>query len=494
MKFEKLNVGDSYGKKMFLYGILVSFFLIILISIFTSRAKYRLTESVKIVDSVVSYSPYDFKIMEIYKQKEGSNCTDVNTCYDKLSDTDRMPSDGYILNSDNSYCNLSDDSKDNEATLTSNESGETVISGLIVKDKCYLYYDRILTESEKTLAGLGKSESTEGCPVGSVGTQSTLNLICKAEDDFGESYYFRGRVNDNWVKFGKTGTNSSGSDIYWRIVRINGDGSIRMIYAGTGGPNSSDGGYVGNRNSQISTTYSWNDYYNTKNEYVGYEWKNNDMHGYGLSATKSTALQALNTWFEANLKDEWDSGNGKIDTNAGFCNDRSAGSNETTTWSDTMSTVDDVRANLYYGGYLRLKFSSMQPTLKCSTVVNRDKDFFTYTNASTGTKSLTYPVGLITADEAAFAGSGTSPSSNKLYYLYTGEYYWTMTPYRGYYSYAKLFFITSSGEVSIIRVSGDISTNPDVNYNMGIRPVINLKADTEFTGTGISTDPYVVKN
>ena len=48
-----------------------------------------------------------------------------------------------------------------------------------------------------------------------------------------KSYYYRGAVDNNWVKFGK---DSTGKDIYWRIIRINGDGSIRMIYTLTTSP------------------------------------------------------------------------------------------------------------------------------------------------------------------------------------------------------------------------------------------------------------------
>ena len=62
--------------------------------------------------------------------------------------------------------------------------------------------------------------------------------LFKADDDYTattgmKSYYFRGAVDNNWVKFGKDRT---GKYIYWRIIRINGDGSIRMIYTGTTAP------------------------------------------------------------------------------------------------------------------------------------------------------------------------------------------------------------------------------------------------------------------
>ena len=75
-----------------------------------------------------------------------------------------------------------------------------------------------------------KLDTTGKCPeVNKDGTvnvtdmEDTESLVCSAPDDYGTSYYFRGNVENNWVKF---------AGYYWRILRINGDGSIRMIYAG----------------------------------------------------------------------------------------------------------------------------------------------------------------------------------------------------------------------------------------------------------------------
>ena len=45
-----------------------------------------------------------------------------------------------------------------------------------------------------------------------------------AIDDYGESYYFRGMAKDNYVSF---------AGYMWRIVRVNGDGSVRLVYSGT---------------------------------------------------------------------------------------------------------------------------------------------------------------------------------------------------------------------------------------------------------------------
>ncbi len=517
MKFEKLNVGDSYGKKMFLYGILVSFFLIILISIFTSRAKYRLTESVKIVDSVVSYSPYDFKIMEIYKQKEDSKCTDItdDTCYEKLSDTERMPSDGYVLNETNSHCDLSDDGKDEEAILTSNEAGEIVISGLTVKDKCYLYYDKEIKAGDTIVANSSVIESDAHFDGPACLNSCTYNEngLYKAEDDFGTSYYFRGSVENNWVKFGKTTTSGNGEDIWWRIIRINGDGSIRLIYTGTG----SNAPATNGGSTQINTSV-WAVDTNTNNDnmYIGYEWISGNMHGYGEESTKSMALQNLNKWFKENLEDEWNIENGKIDTNNGFCNDRSGSTNNGAPWSENMEDSGGTLAtNTYYGGAIRLRSNRSNPsqgnpafpTFKCSTTyinnsgtINKNKDYFTSNKASgikqyntettiTGTKSLTYPVGLITADEVAFAG-GVFGTNNTDYWLNTGQNYWTMSPLELTGTRANMFRVGSNGNL----------TSSIVSTARGLRPVINLKANTKFTfekpdePKGTSTNPYIVSN
>ena len=90
-------------------------------------------------------------------------------------------------------------------------------------------------------------------------------------------------------------------------------------------------------------------------------------------------------------------------------------------------------------------------------------------------------IGLISADEVAYAGAklGTPNSS---YYLYTGQSYWTMSP-RLYDYYASVHTVASNGNVG----------NGYVNSSNGIRPVINLKADILLKGSGTSTDPYVVE-
>ena len=103
-----------------------------------------------------------------------------------------------------------------------------------------------------------------------------------------------------------------------------------------------------------------------------------------------------------------------------------------------------------------------------------------YNNIGNG--ELIYPIGLLTIDEAAYAG-GKQGNYNSLYYLYTGQTYWTMTPYSSYTS--------SSSSVFIVYSNGG-GGNEAVNKTNGVRPVINLRNDVPITGSGTTTDPFRV--
>ena len=107
---------------------------------------------------------------------------------------------------------------------------------------------------------------------------------------------------------------------------------------------------------------------------------------------------------------------------------------------------------------------------------------FTVSSASKGNRALQYPIGIITADEVAYAG-GVYYKNNSSYYLYTNQNYWTMSPYRFRGGNAWVFSVTSSGQL----------TSSFLNNTKGVRPVINLKANVQIsTGSGTSSDPYVI--
>ena len=280
-------------------------------------------------------------------------------------------------------------------------------------------------------------------------TTTTTGTIYKSADSSqydndGEVYYFAGNPTDNWVYFG---------GFYWRIIRINGDGSIRMIYQGT---NTSGNGLI--QTSPFNSSYN-------DNMYVGLKYASGNVHGTG---TNSTILTALNTWYSSNLASYAD----KIDGNAGFCGDRQP-STSMTSFNNQGGTY---RTLTYYKADFRL-VRYKQPIFKCEV----GSDLYTTSESNQGNKALQYPIGLITADEVAYAG-GVYDVSNVGYYLYTGQLYWTMSPHEYNNSSAQVFFINSDGSLNEIMVA----------YAAGVRPVINLKADTKFEGSGTSSDPYTV--
>ena len=328
---------------------------------------------------------------------------------------------------------------------------------------------------------LANNTVNETTPDFSKVTTASEKGLYKADDDYTattgmKSYYFRGAVDNNWVKFGK---DSTGKDIYWRIIRINGDGTIRMIYTGTTAPTSSTATVMTGTGTQISNV-AFNSISN-KTEYVGYQYIEGQQHGYGkcdgtnnASCTvnentvyNSTIKQAIDKWYAGTtLKD-----NSLISQDQIFCNDRSASSTQTAAWTST--------ATYLYGAYGRL-INKKEPQLTCPT----DSDKFTV-NISNGNGALTYPVGLITADEVAMAGgkSGTG-TGNSTYYLYTNQLYWLGSPYIFSSSYANAyaFYVYSSGNLS----------NYYVNYTYGARPVVSLSSKVKLSGSGTYDDVYTV--
>ena len=321
------------------------------------------------------------------------------------------------------------------------------------------------------LKGTGASSVTEAkSQISNKGTPdfskvaTTNEGLFKAQDDLGDSYYFRGAVDNNWVKFGK---DSSGNDIYWRIIRINSDGSIRMIYTGTTAPTESTKVVMTGEGTQIgkSTFNSSKD----NAEYVGYMYAPEQQHG---TSTSSDIKTTIDNWYETTTL-KTDSATKSLVADQIFCNDRSPSSIQTAAWTSTG-------ANYSYGANGRIS-SDKTPILKCGAA----SDKFTSKNSSIGNKALEYPVGLITADEIAMAGGvyGSS-NSNSSYYLYTNQFYWSGSPY----------YFRSSGIAYGFTVSSlGYVTSSYVPYDIGARPVISLSSEAKLTGDGTWNNVYEVE-
>ena len=182
-----------------------------------------------------------------------------------------------------------------------------------------------------------------------------------------------------------------------------------------------------------------------------------------LSNVNNSSIKTyVDNWYKNNLNNYTD----KLSKTTYFCNDRR------------------ITSGLGYGMSItnyqpRTRFLNGTVDLTCPQ--NADK--FTV-SSETGNGNLTYPIGLITSDEAIAAG-GKYNSSNTLYYLYVGEYCYTMSAGAlNNWIYSRNVKISSNGSIE----SGDNISNE------GVRPVINLDPDKiTFTGNGTMQDPYILE-
>ena len=350
---------------------------------------------------------------------------------------------------------------------------QTSIEGKAFTGKIYVTNHSCETIEPAYMTILANSKVNETTP-DFTKTATTNEGLFKAQDDLGTIYYFRGAVDNNWVKFGK---DSSGNNIYWRIIRINGDGSIRMIYTGTTAPTESTKVVMAGEGTQIGTS-AFNSSAD-KSEYVGYMYKSGEQHGTMYSSVIKTTID---NWYKTTTL-ETDNATKSLVADQIFCNDRTASTSAvtySTTNYTTLTSWNSTGTTYYYGANGRLK-SNKKPILTCPTA----SDKFTSKNSSIGNKALEYPVGLITADEITMAGGVFgNGNDNSSYYLYTNRDYWTGSPY--YFdsdsAYATEFYVFSSGFIG----------NMGVYNAFGARPVVSLSSEAKLLGNGTYNDVYTV--
>ncbi len=282
--------------------------------------------------------------------------------------------------------------------------------------------------------------------------------LYQAEDDYGTTYYYRGSVKNNYVYFG---------GFYWQIIRINGDGSIRMMYAGKT-PNASG-----------SATYIKGAPFNKLRDnpaYVGYMYGNTlntSLEQTQANEVSSNAKTELEAWYKTNIADK---GLGDYVADSGFCNDRTLSTRN----NNGDGVIAPATKTTYYATYDRY-YTTKTPTYKCA---NAENDLFTTSAASVGNNSATYPVGLITVDELMYAGI-TNGYMNRLTYVYQNTYYWTMSP--------SYFNATNASALEFYLNPAGFAGRHWVTNSLGLRPVINLKSDTLIeSGVGTAANPYVV--
>ena len=361
------------------------------------------------------------------------------------------PNDGYILELTTNTCG---------GTL----SGNTYTISKVTSNKsCSIAFKSNNPFSEGTLAAKIISDNPTvktRTDFNTTFTETNTGTLYKATESIAgntpkDVYYFAGDAKNNWVKFG---------GFYWRIIRTNHDGSIRLLYAGTS--HNTTSAYIG--------TSAFNSTYNDP-MYVGYMYGTSGSLASNRTNTNDSTIKTYtDNWYNNNLS----SYSKYISTEAVYCNDRELAPGE------KYSTG----SHLNYAPYGRLS-TNKTPTYNCTN----NRDAFSGSNSEA---KLTYPIGLMTADELIYAGGKYStnlPSPYAWYYLnssgesITGStLWWSLSP-----------FVWVGSDCGVWRVYD--SSNPGhleysyVHISWGVRPAISLKSCIKYsTGNGAPETPYEI--
>lgn len=330
--------------------------------------------------------------------------------------------------------------------------------------------------------------------------------LYKAEDDYGTSYYYRGANDYNYVSF---------AGFIWRIVRINGDGSIRLILNGTLDKVMKSGEsslvYTNTKFTTIDSDGLFPFYgaVYLDNAYVGYMYGDFDTNSTNYDdAHENIKDSTIKTYIDI-FYEEYISSYESYLADTLFCGDKTLASE---------NQYGYHKYTTFYSAYDRLSknASLATPTLLCassdivmgSSLTEEQLAYSRYTSnidISTTTNKevlinndLKYPIALLSADELVMAG-GFANITNNSYYLndindFLPETWWTMTPN----SYENLADVLFAGVTSASLRNNQYGMLLSKQCNMGVRPVINLRSDVIVTGgdgtkdTTVGGGPYVV--
>ena len=368
LEFETLhsNKHRIHFLTLFVYAVV----LLVVFLVGRSHARYRVTESIPLVNGTINYSLADLNIVAITVDGEAS---------------DTIPEGNYEL-TDNSYCTVNGEEDSSISISYEADTQLLTVTPFTTKGtKCYLDFVKSIPKKEVNTTLLGSINVNLDTPDFSKtsctskeynGTARTCGEetvgIYEETTSKGTTYYWRGDVENNYLVF---------ANKYWRIIRINEDGTLRIIYSGEKATVDQAGketvlanGYNDGSTDYTQTqTSAFNSSYN-QSYYVGYTYQTDAQRPSTQNGgTASTIKGILVTWYSNNLS-SYDS---KIASggSAGFCNDRNTRSGDN--WVSSGTTF-------YYAAYERR--SNGTPSFECSNTL----DLYT-------TK-----IGLITADELAY--------------------------------------------------------------------------------------------
>ena len=329
-------------------------------------------------------------------------------------------------------------------------SGNTCPGSIETK---YTLYEKLLSD-KTTRPGARTDFST-------VLTNDNTKTLYTSTENGTIVYYFAGNATDNWVKFGK---NASNQDLYWRIIRTNSDGGVRLLYHGTS---------TTATDAVINTSTAFNTIYNDP-MYVGYMYGTSNATAIDRSNTNNSTIKGIiDTWYEQNMT----SYTKYLSTTAVYCNDR----------SNPAGGYNTGNTSFNYGANTRLN-TNKTPSYDCATT----EDKFTV-DTSTGNGKLTYPIALMTADEVSFAGGLWATNAQTWYYYNSAKgsstgstWWWLLSP--RLWSGSRAFVFSVSGSSGL----GGLSS-AYVNFAGGVRPAVSLKSCTLYsTGNGTSETPYEI--
>ena len=367
----------------------------------------------------------------------------------------------FIVTPTNTSKTLSDLTISCTNDVTPTVSGNTLKFSNVQKGTICSVYEVLPTLTEQLLSDKTTRPGARTSFSSVLTTDNTKTLYTSTENGT-TVYYFAGNATDNWVKFGK---NASNQDLYWRIIRTNSEGSIRLLYHGTS--TTATDAYIGT--SAFSSNYQ-------DPMYAGYMYgTSGSLVNNRTNTTNSTIKGVIDTWYKNNLNTNY----GKyISTTAVYCNDR----------SNPAGGYNTGNTSFYYGAYTRL-IANKTPSYDCATA----EDKFT-ADSSTGNGKLTYPIALMTADEISFAGGLWATKAPTWYYYNSAngsstgsEWWWLLSPRDWSGSNAYVFYVSGSSHLGYL--SYGYVNGPHV-----VRPAISLKSCIKYsTGNGSASAPYTIE-
>ena len=335
-------------------------------------------------------------------------------------------------------------------------TNEVSLSNIHMPDYCtmnfsYTIYGKLLSDNTTIKTRTDFS---------SVFTETNTGTLYKSTESIAGStpkdvYYFAGNAKNNWVKF---------AGYYWRIIRTNHDGSVRLLYAGTS-PDTTEG-YIG--------TSAFNTEFNSP-KYVGYMYGEDDstLEGIRANTKDSTIKTYIDNWYKNNLI----AYTKYLSKDAVYCNDRGVASGLTYS----------ISSNFNYSARERLLTNKM-PSYNCI----KSSDVF---SGSSTEAELTYPIALMTADEIAYAGGVSDKNNAKIWYYHnvagesiTGSaFWWLLSPGTWYGNSSGVWYVNGKNYPGYL--------NNGVVNNLGVvRPVMSLKGNLIWkSGDGSSANPYEVE-